>query len=71
MKRRYKYRAYPDGGQRKALSCLFGRVRFTYNQAIAAARSAHARSLCDPDPRIAPGKLLVLQGVHGLASQVY
>ena len=48
MKRRYKYRAYPDGGQCKALSRLFGCVRFTYNQAIAAARNAHAQGLPYP-----------------------
>ena len=48
MKRRYKYRAYPDGGQRKALSRLFGCVRFAYNQAIAAARNAHAQGLPYP-----------------------
>ena len=48
MKRRYKYRAYPDGGQCKALNRLFGCVRFVYNQTIAAARDAHAQGLPYP-----------------------
>ena len=45
MKRRYKYRAYPDGGQCKALNRLFGCVRFAYNQTIAAARNAQKSRL--------------------------
>ena len=48
MKRRYKYRAYPDGEQCKALNRLFGCVRFVYNQTIAAARDAHAQGLPYP-----------------------
>ena len=41
MKKRYNYRAYPDGAQQRSLSRLFGCVRFTYNQTVAAARAAH------------------------------
>lgn len=60
MKRRYKYRAYPDGGQCKALNRLFGCVRFTYNQAIAVARNAHAQGLPYPGASMLDKHVLTL-----------
>ena len=40
MKRRYKYRAYPDQGQVRAAARLFGSVRVVWNDALAARESA-------------------------------
>ena len=60
MKRRYKYRAYPDGGQCKALNRLFGCVRFAYNQAIAVARNAHAQGLPYPGASMLDKHVLTL-----------
>lgn len=48
MKKRYRYRAYPDGGQARSLARLYGCVRFAYNETIARARAAHEAGLPYP-----------------------
>lgn len=48
MLKRYKYRAYPDGGQVKALSRVFGCVRVVFNDALAARQSARRDGLPTP-----------------------
>ena len=39
--KRYRYRAYPDGSQQKALARVFGCVRVVFNDVIAARRDQH------------------------------
>src|SRR5690606_20097878 len=41
--KRYRYRAYPTGGQGVALARTFGCVRVVFNDVIAARRAQHAQ----------------------------
>ncbi|WP_035698549.1 RNA-guided endonuclease InsQ/TnpB family protein [Glycomyces tenuis] len=41
MRLRYNYRAYPDGGQRRALAQAFGCARVVWNDCLSARRAAH------------------------------
>ena len=41
MRLRYNYRAYPDGGQRRALAQAFGCARVVWNDCLRARRAAH------------------------------
>ena len=45
MLKRYRYRAYPTGGQGVALARTFGCVRVVFNDVIAARRAQHAQGL--------------------------
>jgi putative transposase len=42
MQLRYNYRAYPDGGQRRALAQAFGCSRVVWNDCLRARKEAHA-----------------------------
>lgn len=46
--KRYRYRAYPTGGQRVALARLFGCCRKVFNDAIKARQDAHDAGLPCP-----------------------
>ena len=48
MLKRYRYRAYPDGGQVRNLSRVFGCVRVVFNDAIAARETARRDGLPTP-----------------------
>lgn len=49
--KRYRYRAYPTGGQRQAASRLFGCARTVWNDALAAREAARLSGTTIPDRR--------------------
>jgi putative transposase len=63
MLKRFRYRAYPTGGQKQALARLFGCCRVVFNDVLAVRETAHQNGLPYPSS-IDLQKTLITQAKH-------